>query len=110
MVVCPDEFRDALGPWVEHRRAQGYEIDVIANTGTPRQIRNQIRKRLGSAKRRFILLVGDARMPEVLMTRRQAMVAHFSKQKNPTEQADLRRCVPAYYAQGKGQRALGRGP
>ena len=101
VVVCPDEFRKALAPWIEHRRAQGYEIDVIANTGTPQQIRDQIRKRLDNSQRRFILLVGDARMPEALMTGRQAMVARFSKQNHPADRDDPRRCVPTYYSQAK---------
>ena len=101
VVVCPHEFRDALGPWIEHRRGQGYAVDVIPNAGTPQQIRGEIRKRLGKTGRRFILLVGDAQIPKALMTKRQAIIAYLIKQNNSADQTDASRCVPTHYARSE---------
>lgn len=65
VVVCPDQLRIDLSPLVEHRRRQGFQIDLVESSGSAETIRNRIRSRLGDSGRRFILLVGDASLPWV---------------------------------------------
>jgi hypothetical protein len=60
LVVCPSEFREALGPWLEHRRRQGRQIELLPNEGTAEQVRGRIRAAAVPGTLRFIVLVGDA--------------------------------------------------
>ena len=59
VVVCPEQFRTALQPWLEHRQAQGHQIRILSNRGTPAQIRASIREVARDKRLRFVLLVGD---------------------------------------------------
>ena len=60
LVVCPDSFRESLGPWVEHRRAQGHRVVILSNEGSAADIRQRIRQRAGQGNAQFLVLVGDA--------------------------------------------------
>ncbi len=61
IVVCPAAFREAIGPWVKYRTAQGHEILVLPATNSPTQISHSIREVAASHNIKAILLVGDAR-------------------------------------------------
>jgi hypothetical protein len=60
LVVCPELFRPSLAPWIEHRTAQGHQIELISNQGSAADIRGEIRRRAANGKAKFLLLVGDA--------------------------------------------------
>ncbi|MEX0676521.1 MAG: C25 family cysteine peptidase [Pirellulales bacterium] len=79
-VVCPAEFRQALEPWVRHRRSQGHRVAVISNQKSPVGLRSEVRRIAAAGELRYLLLVGDAD---------PAMHANS---------AVRRRCVPAHYA------------
>ena len=59
VVVCPAEFRQALGPWVEYRTGQGHEVVLVSNEGTAAEIRARIGQAARGGKLRFVVLVGD---------------------------------------------------
>ena len=59
-VVCPAEFRAALQPWIEHRRAQGHRIAIISNLHSPDELRSALRRIAAGGRLRYLLLVGDA--------------------------------------------------
>ena len=60
VVVCPVVFREALQPWLEHRGRQGHSFAMVSSTGSPEEIRRQIREVGRSGRLRFVVLVGDA--------------------------------------------------
>jgi hypothetical protein len=60
LVICPDEFRVALDPWIEHRRQQGYELSIVPPGGTAEQVGAAIRQAAEPGDLRFVVLVGDA--------------------------------------------------
>jgi hypothetical protein len=80
VVVCPQEFRQPLQPWLEHRQAQGRRIAVV-DTGTADQVRSRIRDAAEGGQLKFVVLVGDA---DPALYRDAAVRA---------------RCVPAHYSQ-----------
>src|SRR5262245_11139960 len=59
-VVCPEPFREALAPWVEHRTRQGHRIAFLSNDGTPDAVRQRIAGLAKEGGLRFVVLVGDA--------------------------------------------------
>lgn len=59
VVVCPKDFRPAMRPWVEARSEQN-DLKFLSNTGSVKEIRDEIRRLAKKAKLRAILLVGDA--------------------------------------------------
>ncbi len=59
-VVCPVEFREALGPWLEYRTEQGHTFAMLTSTDTPDEIRRAIREVARGGRLRFVVLVGDA--------------------------------------------------
>ncbi len=61
-VVCPKEYRAALQPWLEHRAAQGYVVEML-DSGTAEAIRTQIREVARGGKLTHVVLVGDADVP-----------------------------------------------
>ena len=70
VVVCPDEFRQALQPWLEHRTRQGRTFALVSNLQSPQGIRAGIRQAASGGKLRYVILVGDteslqANSPEV---------------------------------------------
>jgi hypothetical protein len=80
IVVCPQEFRQALVPWLAYRRGQGHRIAVISNLPSAAHIRTEIRRIAAAAPVRHLVLVGDA---------------------DPAMEHDpsvRQRCVPAHHA------------
>ncbi len=83
VVVCPDEFRPALKPWLDYRARQGHTFAMVSNMATAEEIRRQIRQVAELGRLRFVVLVGDA---------------------EPGMQNDpklRRRCVPTYHAKAE---------
>lgn len=60
VVVCPEVFKDALRPWVQHREAQGHRFKFVSNHQSADGIREDIRRIANSDRLRAIVLVGDA--------------------------------------------------
>lgn len=60
VVVCPDEFHDALKPWLEHRAKQGHTVRMVSAADPPESIRRQIRRLASRERLRHVVLVGDA--------------------------------------------------
>jgi len=59
-VVCPQEFRAALQPWLAYRLGQGHTFTFISNLNTAESIRQQVHAAARLGNLRFLLLVGDA--------------------------------------------------
>jgi hypothetical protein len=59
-VICPEAFRPALKPWIEHRRGQGYTIELLSNAGTPDDIRDRLLAARSRRPFQAVVLVGDA--------------------------------------------------
>ena len=83
VVVCPEEFREALGPWLHYRAGQGHQAVVVSNLGSAGQIGRQIRELAHGGRLRFVVLVGDV---EVGMWSYPKLRA---------------RCVPTHYAKAE---------
>ncbi len=60
IVLCPNEFRAALQPWLDYRRAQGYDIVVAEPAGTSREISEQIKNQSTRSRLKNVVLIGDA--------------------------------------------------
>jgi hypothetical protein len=65
VVVCPPAYREATQPWVDRRTQQGHIVECLPNSGTAEEIRQQIRDFAKGGKLRFVLLIGDARLPDL---------------------------------------------
>ncbi|HWB00209.1 MAG TPA: C25 family cysteine peptidase, partial [Pirellulales bacterium] len=61
VVVCPEEFRSALEPWLAYRRGQGHRVAVVNNFGSAEEVRARIHQASDPATLRWVVLVGDAR-------------------------------------------------
>ena len=59
LVVCPDAWREPIRPWIEHRTAQGHEVQLLSNAGTAGEIRDRIRHSAKAGETRFLVLIGD---------------------------------------------------
>jgi hypothetical protein len=59
VVVCPNQFQEAIGAWVDHRNAEGLEVSVIASKADGETLRTAIRE-ASDGDTRYVLLVGDA--------------------------------------------------
>lgn len=59
VAVCPQEFRDTLALWIEHRQADGLEVDVIDSHHDPKSLSHSIAI-AADLDTRFVVLVGDA--------------------------------------------------
>ena len=81
VVVCPAEYREALAPWLDFRKAQGHVIRVVSNEGTTEDIRSRIRAAAAAKKLRFVLLVGgaDPRMTTDPAVRRRSIPMHLEQ-------------------------------
>ena len=92
VVVCPEVFRSAMVPWIEHRESQGHRIAFVSNEGTVDEIQAAIRRAGQGGKLKAVLLVGDV---EVGMGLRPAVRA---------------RCVPVEWARSEVVVQLGSEP
>ncbi len=81
LVVCPQEFRQALTPWLKYRESQGHRLAVISNLKSPIELRAEVRRVAAAGSLRFLVLVGDA---DPAMSRR----AEVRKRCVPTHHAD----------------------
>ncbi|NIP85183.1 MAG: hypothetical protein GTO03_06340, partial [Planctomycetales bacterium] len=59
VVVCPPRFRQALGPWLSYRRAEGYEIELIGGGPTAADVRRRVRRVAATGSLQAVVLVGD---------------------------------------------------
>jgi hypothetical protein len=60
-VVCPNEFRAALEPWLQLRRGDGRVVELLSNDGSADDIRARIREAGHGGKLQNVLLVGGNR-------------------------------------------------
>ena len=58
LVVCPQNFRTALQPWIEYRQRQGFDVHVIDSQPTAPKLRDAIRT-AARDNDRTLLLIGD---------------------------------------------------
>ncbi|MBP85944.1 MAG: hypothetical protein CMJ64_04375 [Planctomycetaceae bacterium] len=59
LVVCPQEFRAALQPWVAHRVEQGYRVAFVSSEQSADEIRDDARRAATMAELKSVVLVGD---------------------------------------------------
>ena len=80
-VICPAEFRQALEPWIRHRRAQGHELAMLSNLKSPDALRADVRRIAAAGKLRHLVLVGDAdpAMHQDAAVRRRSVPVHYAK-------------------------------
>jgi Peptidase family C25 len=80
-VVCPAEFRQALEPWLAHRRAQGRRVSLVSNVKSADAIRRNIRQLAAAGKLRYVLIVGDAdpAMFASAAARERSVPAHYAQ-------------------------------
>ena len=71
LVICPNDFRPALQPWVEYRQKQGHTILVQPPAATSYEIRRQVKRVAKSGQLKNVVIIGDAGDARV---RRQYMV------------------------------------
>jgi hypothetical protein len=91
-VVCPEEFRPAIAPWLQYRAHEGHTLVVLSNLPSAQEIRDQIRQVAKEGALKFVLLVGDAD-PEMLR-----------------DPAVRRRCLPTHYVPARVNVAWGSEP
>ncbi len=80
-VVCPQEFREALAPWVEFRRQQGHELVMLSNLHSPDELRAEVRRLAAGGTLKYLVLVGDAdpRLRVDRAVRERSVPAHYSQ-------------------------------
>lgn len=59
LVVCPNEFREALGPWLDYRRGQGHRLSVIGAPAACDELREEVRRAASWGRLKCLVLVGD---------------------------------------------------
>ncbi len=59
VVVCPDQFREPLSAWLEHRHNEGLQITVIPSERDVATLQRAIRV-AADERTRYVMLVGDA--------------------------------------------------
>lgn len=59
VVVCPQPYVEAMGPWFAYRTQQGHNIGVVTETSSIKKIRDTIRQAAKQGQLKQILLVGD---------------------------------------------------
>jgi hypothetical protein len=81
VVVCPQEFRPALAPWLEHRRRQGHRVALLSNLHAPAALRAEIRRLARLHPLRYVLLVGDAEpaMADDVARRARSVPTHYER-------------------------------
>jgi hypothetical protein len=81
IVVCPQEFRETLAPWVAHRRRQGHRVAVLSNLQSPEALRGEVRRIAAGGDLRYLVLVGDAdpQMHADQAVRRRSVPVHHAE-------------------------------
>jgi hypothetical protein len=81
IVVCPQEFRQALVPWIEHRRAGGHRLALVSNLLSAPKLRTEVRRIAAAAPVRFLVLVGDAdpAMASSAQVRKRSVPTHYAR-------------------------------
>ncbi len=59
LVVCPEQFRQTLQPWIDYRRGQGVDVHVIASAATAEAMQDRI-EQAASERTGYLMIVGDA--------------------------------------------------
>jgi len=75
------EVQEALAPWIEHRQAQGHQIAMLSNLGSPGEIREQVYELASGGKLKYLVIVGDAdpRMYRDRQVRGRCVPVHYSR-------------------------------
>ncbi len=60
LVICPDEYRSALAPWLAYRKKQGHRITLVASLATAYENRKMIQKVAANGALKNVLIVGDS--------------------------------------------------
>lgn len=60
VVVCSDELRPAMTPWIDYRQAQGHGLRCIAPLATAEETRAQVEDICRREPVRYVVLVGDS--------------------------------------------------
>lgn len=60
VVVCSDELRPAMVPWVAYRQGQGHEMQFVAPQATAHDTQARVAAIAAREPVRFVVLVGDA--------------------------------------------------
>jgi len=80
IVVCPQELRPALRPWLAHRLQQGHECQVI-NGPTAEDIRAQIRAAAAGGKLKYVVLIGDSAAQNAKNSKGPLVPTHYAPAK-----------------------------
>lgn len=59
LVVCPEQFRESLRPWVDHRQSEGLTVELIDSAESARALQRAICAAADS-RTRYVVLVGDS--------------------------------------------------
>ncbi len=59
LVVCAPALRQALQPWLEHRRSQGHRLLLTTSVSSPEAIQRAVRAAADRGALKHIVLVGD---------------------------------------------------
>jgi len=60
VIVCPENFREAIKPWITYRQRQGHTFDFIESVGTAADIHARILQQVERGPVSAIVLIGDA--------------------------------------------------
>src|SRR5690606_28512803 len=61
VIVAPEEFQMAIGPWIERRRSEGRVVAIVdSDRRGASSIRSEIQNMAKGGRLRFVVLVGDA--------------------------------------------------
>ncbi len=60
LVFCPQPFQSELTPWLNHRRQQGHQIQVLAPLATAAELKQQIATVATKHHLKHLVLIGDA--------------------------------------------------
>lgn len=62
LVVCPDQFRTAIKPWVDYRQRQGISVRLVDSAADAATVKRSLLAASLSERTQFVVLVGDCRL------------------------------------------------
>lgn len=64
LAVCPPHLQGGLGPWVRHRTAQGWQVELVAPHTEATRLREELRRRASASAVpvRHVVLWGDCNL------------------------------------------------